>query len=704
MSNTVDASRAGIARIKPEFLLTRSSAPVEVPDDDAAENTGKQAGKRTLREDGTETLQSGEEGGERDSKMARGENNTRGGRGGKKKGGQNKNRKFKSMTDDIQICNNIAVDRECSFGESCRRSHNLPLYLASKPADLVFPEMSYVETSSPFLSIPDNATIYCPTFNELGFCPQGYKCRFLKAHITKPALSPTAEKTTETLNAETESLEEKFVGKLVFDEERKTQTEQEGGKWREKNWIRPDLQSQLRSNAYPFPISEAYLSTLEGDHKLPKPKKGKVNISIPAPAQSEEEAMNGNNEETATEQESRIEADKDLVDVPDRPQEKRRLDWTGKTYLAPLTTTGNLPFRRLCVSLGADITCSEMGLATSFLDGGKGEWALTRRHNSEKMFGLQVCGSKPVQLVPTAEVLAKECPDVDFVDVNLGCPIDLVFNKGAGSALFEKPTKLGQILVGMSKALGSIPLTVKMRTGIKDNKNTAHNMIPRFATEWGVSAMTLHGRSRQQRYSKLADWSYIKDCTETLRQSVADANLPPIPIFGNGDCYSAAQYYDSIEQTGVDGVMIARGALTKPWIFTEIKERREWDISSRERLEFIRQASLHAFISTWVLRQILTSHWGSDTTGINTTRRFLCESLSFTHRYIPLGLLEVPARMNDRPPPFQGRDELETLLGSTESKDWVKISEMFLGPCPPDFSFLAKHKSNSYGNAEEGNG
>lgn len=89
----------------------------------------------------------------------------------------------------------------------------------------------------------------------------------------------------------------------------------------------------MRSLKYPFPISEAYLSTLEGDHKLPKPKKGKVHISIPA---TEEEAMNGDDEEMAANSESRIEADKDMMDVPDRPQEKRRLDWTGKTYLVRL--------------------------------------------------------------------------------------------------------------------------------------------------------------------------------------------------------------------------------------------------------------------------------------------------------------------------------------------------------------------------------
>lgn len=257
-------------------------------------------------------------------------------------------------------------------------------------------------------------------------------------------------------------------------------------------------------------------------------------------------------------------------------------------------------------------------------------------------------------------------------------------------AVFDSPGKLGKILVGMNRVLGEIPLTVKFRTGIKTGVNTAHKFVPRFATEWGARAMTLHGRSRQQRYSKLADWSYIRDCANVLRDSCTDAGLPAPPIFGNGDCFSAQSYYDELEGSGVDGIMIARGALIKPWIFTEIQERREWDISAVERLDGIRKYAEYGL-----------THWGTDTKGINTTRRFLCEALSFQHRYIPIGLLErMPPLMNERPPAYRGRNELETLLASGDSQDWVKISEMFLGKSPEDFVFNPKHKSNSYGTEE----
>jgi len=91
------------------------------------------------------------------------------------------------------------------------------------------------------------------------------------------------------------------------------------------------------------------------------------------------------------------------------------------------------------------------------------------------------------------------------------------------------------------------------------------------------------------------------------------------------------------------------------------------------------------------------AHWGSGEKGITTTRRFLCESLSFLCRYVPVGLLErLPQRINERPPLFVGRDDLETLMASDSVQDWIHISEMLLGPCGDKFSFTPKHKSNSY--------
>eukprot|EP00658_Telonema_sp_P-2_P012816 TRINITY_DN14879_c0_g1_i3.p1 TRINITY_DN14879_c0_g1~~TRINITY_DN14879_c0_g1_i3.p1 ORF type:complete len:156 (-),score=34.03 TRINITY_DN14879_c0_g1_i3:302-769(-) len=135
-------------------------------------------------------------------------------------------------------------------------------------------------------------------------------------------------------------------------------------------------------------------------------------------------------------------------------------------------------------------------------------------------------------------------------------------------------------------------------------------------------------------------------------------------------------------------VMIGRGALIKPWIFTEIKECRHWDISSHERLDY-----LSRFVNYGL------EHWGSDEKGITTTRRFLLEWMSFTHRYIPVGLLGVQAsRINWRPPRFQGRNDLETLMASKDVNDWLKLSTLAGLPAvsESDFKFTPKHNSYAW--------
>lgn len=156
---------------------------------------------------------------------------------------------------------------------------------------------------------------------------------------------------------------------------------------------------------------------------------------------NEEEAANGNgavNEEEAANEQPKgvIDGEAEAMDVPLRPEEKRRLNWDNGLYLAPLTTVGNLPFRRLCVDYGATITISEMALAQPLVTGHNEEWALVRRHKSEKQFGVQLAGGFPNRMVPAAEVIARELgpSGVGFVDINMGCPIDLLFQQGAGSA------------------------------------------------------------------------------------------------------------------------------------------------------------------------------------------------------------------------------------------------------------------------------
>ncbi|PIL29241.1 hypothetical protein GSI_09290 [Ganoderma sinense ZZ0214-1] len=668
----------GTAPVKPEFLLSFQAR--DIPDDDAAEGSASHTNGR---------LDAGPQGAEEPGKRLSGAQRKKLAKEERKqKRGANKGRRFQKVRDELELCFRVASGKKCDFGAECKFTHDVSAYLAAKPRDIYFPSTSEFTDEPPFVRLPDvemeegdapktslDPNTTCPLFQKTGECKHGFKCRFLGSHSR---------------------IQEGGELELLVDEKKKAHV---AASETEVNFIDGDTLRKIRTKKYPHPIADAYLQEIKNNAEG---ENNQAESAPPAAIRAEPEYASVVIAEEPTNDSAIVnpapvadgavdKSQDDTPDVPTRVSEKKRLHWKGKTYLAPLTTVGNLPFRRLCVDYGADITCGEMGLAMSFLQGSKEEWSLVRRHPSEGIFGMQIAGSKPQLLVPAAEIIGRECAgNLDFVDLNCGCPIDLVYKTGSGSALLDAAGRLGKIVVGMNKALGDIPVTVKLRTGIKDGRNNVHKLMPRIAPEWGGSAITLHGRTRQQRYTKLADWDYIKQSVQAVRAREEEEDLAPVPIFGGGDCFSSEDYWHKIDNYDVDGIMIGRGALIKPWIFTEIKERREWDISARERLEIIRKYAEYGL-----------NHFGSDTAGVNTTRRYLCEALSFQYRYIPIGLLEtLPAKINERAPSFRGRDELETVLASADSRDWVKISEMFLGPAPESWAFTPKHKSNAYGSEE----
>lgn len=267
----------------------------------------------------------------------------------------------------------------------------------------------------------------------------------------------------------------------------------------------------------------------------------------------------------------------------------------------------------------------------------------------------------------------------------------MVYESGAGSGLLDTPSKLEKMVRGMNVVSGEVPITAKLRTGVRDGKPTADRLIERLAFGGpdtrdrlgapGCAAITLHGRSRQQRYTKSANWSYIAECTSLVKSYKAkkdeitdtakeadestQANTAGGKVYfiGNGDCYSHVDYFEHIDKAKVDTVMIARGAMVKPWLFEEIEKGQYLDKSASERLGYIEKFVRYGLEA-----------WGSDELGLGFTRRFLLEWLSFTYRYVPIGVLEyLPPSLNDRPPLYKGRNELETLLASDNYKDWIKI-------------------------------
>ncbi|CAL5333958.1 unnamed protein product [Camellia sinensis] len=223
------------------------------------------------------------------------------------------------------------------------------------------------------------------------------------------------------------------------------------------------------------------------------------------------------------------------------------------------------------------------------------EWALLRGHSSEELFGVQICGAYPDTVARIVELIDQECT-VDFIDINMGCPIDIVVNKGAGSALLTKPMRMKSILQAASGTIDR-PITVKVRTSYLEGKNHIDLLIEDIG-KWGANAVTIHGRSRQQRYSKLADWEYIYQCA----RKAPDA----LQVLGNGDVFTYLDWSrHKSDCPDLSTCMIARGALIKPWILTEIKEQRHWDISSGERLYILKEYVRFGL-----------DHWGSDAKGI----------------------------------------------------------------------------------------
>ena len=267
---------------------------------------------------------------------------------------------------------------------------------------------------------------------------------------------------------------------------------------------------------------------------------------------------------------------------------------------------------------------------------------------------------------------------MDWVDINMGCPLTQLHNKSAGCMLMRREKNLHAIVEGMTNVLKDTPLTLKSRKCLLNKDEPFFHLLAPKLLDWGASGLILHGRSAQQRYTKLNDWDYITSCAEILKDKCL--------FVGNGDLFDPEGICKLWKSSKVDSVMIGRGALLKPWIFEEIKRGSLWDISSGERFEMLKRFCNYGLY-----------HWGSDRKGVETTRRFLLEHLSFLCRYIPVGLLEqVPQKLNMRPPLFVGRNELETLMAGANTTSWIKISQMLLGKVPEDFKFIPKHKSSGY--------
>lgn len=223
--------------------------------------------------------------------------------------------------------------------------------------------------------------------------------------------------------------------------------------------------------------------------------------------------------------------------------------------LAPMAGVTDLPFRLLCGKMGAGLCCMEMVSAKAIYYNNRNTEALLEIHPEETNTSLQLFGSDPDILGE----MAKRIEDRPFtvLDFNMGCPVPKVVNNQEGSALMKDPVLVRKILTSLVRAVQK-PVTVKIRKGFDEGHVNAVE-IARIAEDCGVSAVAVHGRTREQYYSGQADWEIIGEVKKALS----------IPVIGNGDVNSPEAARKLLQETGCDGVMIGRAAQGNPWIFRD---------------------------------------------------------------------------------------------------------------------------------------
>jgi len=366
--------------------------------------------------------------------------------------------------------------------------------------------------------------------------------------------------------------------------------------------------------------------------------------------------------------------------------------------MAPMTKGSNLPYRRLAVELGARVLVSEMVVARRLKQRRRGEFALIRRAPDEPCFGVQLAGNQPDEMAWAAALA--EARGSDFVDLNLGCPIDHFTRKGLGAALARQPSRVRRIVEAMRAAV-KVPVTVKIRLGWTDSKRNyldlAHAIV-----DGGAAAITVHGRTREARYRHPAEWDAIAEVARAV----------PVPVVGNGDLLYPHEIDRARTESGCVAVMIARGALIKPWIFREATTG-YWDITAEERLPIYRRYVMLAR-EHWARRQTGVdrgsdegqtgvrpgSEWSEtnapaelDDYGRQRLREFLRWHAGFWCRYVPRRADGTWPSMQHRESDFVPRSPLEALLARNDDAALDYVTDELLNDGdfshPPSLSTAA---------------
>jgi tRNA-dihydrouridine synthase 3 len=324
----------------------------------------------------------------------------------------------------------------------------------------------------------------------------------------------------------------------------------------------------------------------------------------------------------------------------------------GAVVMAPMTKGSNLPYRQLCVELGAQVTVSEMTIARRLKQRRNSEFALIRRFPGEPYFGVQLAGTKPEEMAWAAALV--ESKGVDFVDINFGCPIDYFTRKGLGAAVGRQPNRMRRLIEAM-KAAVKIPVTAKIRLGW-NNEDRNYLQQAQAVVDGGADALFVHGRTRNGRYRSLADWDAIGEIAAAVR----------VPVIGNGDVLFPGDIEAGLTRAGCDGVMVARAALIKPWIFREAASG-YWHITAAERVALYRR-----YVT------LATVHWGADEHGLTRVRTFLRWHVDFWRRYESQRPDGTFPTMQHREGANSVRSPLDTLLARSDDAALEYVTDRLL--------------------------
>lgn len=236
------------------------------------------------------------------------------------------------------------------------------------------------------------------------------------------------------------------------------------------------------------------------------------------------------------------------------------IELKGNLFLAPVAGYSDRSFRSICIEKGASFTYTEMVSAEAITRGNGKTEEIMQRSSNEKVYSVQLFGGDEKRMADAAQVVLEKT-HCECIDINCGCPVPKIVKSGAGSVLTQNPEKLKKIASAVIDAVkGKAAVTVKIRSGW-DETSITYKEAALAALEAGVDAITMHPRTKKQGYEGKSDWSKLTELKKLTEGKV--------PVFGSGDLFTPEDAERMLKETGIDGVMFARGAMGNPFIFTK---------------------------------------------------------------------------------------------------------------------------------------